>query len=275
MARKKTRKQKQRILKKFGRGGFSKKEIKKVAKRFGVTKRKATNLTTRYTKRNQAKKNTSRFKTPAGTLPSVSNAFKNLSSKKPAWRPPMVLPSPGTPPASTNPFAPDAGSPFYRPPVPATTTPATTTPDDSSSSAVPSTPAGEAGLIDALKAIGSKIDQSIPDADPKKQIEGWEKAYNTASDLYQKNISDLTTTIDGYKTSLGKMSTDLATLGKKYRDRESAAAQFKAGDTKFVRGGSAGGVRLKRSRAFQSGDYAQGTSRLNRRNRMKAKGVNL
>ena len=131
------------------------------------------------------------------------------------------------------------------------------------------------GVTAPLANIGTNIERSIPTTDPNNMMDQWQQMYNTANETYRENINSLRSTIGGYETRLGNMSTQLTNLGNEYRNRESEQEKFKADDAEYVRGGSARGVRLRRSKAFESGAYAQGTSRLNRRNRMKAKGVNL
>lgn len=230
MARKKGNKGKKgkpnrkKLLTKLSRGGFSRKEVKRVSRKLKITPKRAAKVTQRFTKK-QNKAANNRFKLNIN----ANTNFKRASSTQGPLRsnynptPPKPRPAPPTVPEQIKEQAPNLTGPN-------TPTPTQTSFNDNEA---------------LLSQLMGQYD-------------------NTA---YLNQISALQSTIKGLESDVGGYQTELNTLGDKYRDMELDQAQFETGDSQYLSGNNARGVRLRRSRNRNL--FALGTGQFNRKNRNK------
>ena len=237
MARKKGKKpNRAKLLTKFSKGGFSKKEVKKLSKRLGINTKKAAKITSRFT-RKQNKTANNRFnlninKTTNFDRSSPNKSPLKVNSNPPPQPAPTPTPTPLTVPEQIKAEAPNVSEPE---------TPTKTETSYNNNEAL-------------IQKLMGEYDNSA----------------------YMKQINDLQSTISGLETTVGGYQTELNTLGDQYKDMDLEQAQFKAGDSQYLSGNNSRGVRLRRSKnknlfALGTGQF----NRKNRSKNLAIGNVNL
>jgi len=90
-------------------------------------------------------------------------------------------------------------------------------------------------------------------------------------------LDDLISSINvpSSNTVINQYAKDTSDLENRLKEMQNAASQFAMNDASFVGGKNAAGVRLRRSKKYRSGNFAQGTQQLNRKMLSRIKGVNI
>lgn len=275
MARKKGKANQNKLLKKFSKGGFSGKEKKTLRKKLGLNRKSVSQLTKAYSKQlkiggssNKSKVKRNKWGTPKATAPKMltkkgQKAWKKSKGKKGAFDKYMKTPRPGMGVLAKN-------------------------KNKKKSLKIKQPP--NINLKGALKDI---LDREAPEKkafkiDPKLQglldeqkaqnlrLEESLEGFKTDNEAYRGQIDALTTRIGGYEDDIRGYQGDLESKITDLKNTARDANQFKLTSTEYLNNQSAGGIRLKRSKRFRTGDFALGTGRLNRDNRkLKVGNVNL
>lgn len=277
MARKRKTNQ-SKLLKKFSRGGFSAKEKKTLRKKLSIDKQSVNRLTKAYSK--QLKLGQPKPKPKSSKL-GLPKSFKRQTST------PMVLTkkgakaykknkgkskftkftgAPGKPGMGVRALQP-AKKPFpniKQPPVVDTkgllkNILGRETPEKQQYQVNPELQ----NLFDLQKQENLKLNEAM--AGLRDDNYG-----------YKRNIVDLQGKIGTYENQIATYQSDLEKKISDLNKTANQANQFKLTSTEYLNPNSAGGIRLRRSKRFMSGDFAKGTSQLNRHNRkLKMSSVNL
>ena len=88
--------------------------------------------------------------------------------------------------------------------------------------------------------------------------------FNDLKSGYETDIGNLQSSISGYQSQIGGFQSTISSLSDQLRAAQEKANQFKIRDTQYVGNNNSQGIRLKRSKVFDSGAFAFGTKQLNR-----------
>jgi hypothetical protein len=174
--------------------------------------------------------------TPAATP--VSNPFFPIASQDPPKEPVVVTPPPSDPP----------DGPPYDPPKLETNPEPAPIPVD-----VPQPKFDDSELRSQITDLQNIIN-SMPTTSDFDELESG----------YETQIGNLQTSISGYQSQIGGFQSTINSLSDQLRAAQEKANQFKIRDTQYVGNNNSQGIRLKRSKVFDSGAFAFGTNQLNR-----------
>lgn len=277
MARRKT----DRLLKRFGKGGFSAKEKKTLRKRLKIDRKSVNRLTKAYSKQlklGQPKPKSSKSGLPKSfraqtstptvlTQKGLKNYKKNKKNKKGKDPFGRITGAPGVQTGKSIREIKDAKKPFpniKQPPVVDTkgllkNILGRETPEKQQYQVNPELQ----NLFDLQKQENLKLNEAMAGL----RDDNYE---------YKRNIVDLQGKIGTYENQIATYQSDLEKKISDLNKTANQANQFKLTSTEYLNPNSAGGIRLRRSKRFMSGDFAKGTSQLNRHNRkLKMSSVNL
>lgn len=262
----------ERLLKRYSKDGFTGAERKLIAQKLGLKLGEVRRLTRSYMEKlsiNKAPKapatNKNFVSTPSGFTQGSTKPFKQ-AQKNQVIGPPMSLEY----------MAKLRGE---------TTTPTKPTPPPAPPTAP--TPPDLTSIIEGI--LGSQptppnltIDPSIGSLEPEVQtatntLEELQNTYNQQNEGFVKEIEQLRGDIGGYEEQIGKYRDQVSDMSSQLLEQAKNARQFRNMDTSYLTNKTASGIRLRRSKKFRSGDFALGTSGLNRRNRspLQISNVNL
>lgn len=285
-----------KLLKKYSKGGFSQGERKKLSKKLGLKAKQVRKLTKSYSKQLKISSNSNKNK-------SKSNPFGINTSK---YAPGVSASSVKKPKGfgkTSNPFKgtkipKNPGVPYSLKIINKATNPKqkNTQPQDTTKPKDVTTPGGTTQPTDPnnIREIVRGIigDQTPPPeltVDPRigtleteletanTNLENLQNLYNTSTENYLTQVDQLRGDIRGYEDQIGGYRDQVSDLSTQLLEQAKRAKQFKQMDTQYLSNNNAAGIRLRRSKKFRSGDFALGTSGLNRKNRspLKISNVNL
>jgi len=261
------------LVKKLAKGGLTKKEQKRITKRFGINKTKVGRILKSINQSSKLKSNNAMKVGQSGVVP-----YKNAAQMKKALKKPSAFQIPNQAKTGLGPLTSLRNAPKKMGKI---------TPPDSD---LDTPNINLKGLLKSILdrdlsnrtpdlTIDSKLDPNkltptITGANNEldKMAAGFDKNFSD----YQKQIDALNKSISGYKADISGYKTDITDMAgelKKTIDNNNKFTPFL--DTQYLGNNSAGGVRLRRSKKFRKGDFALGTAGLRRENRAKLKVSNV
>ena len=108
-------------------------------------------------------------------------------------------------------------------------------------------------------------------------LQNLQNTFNESNQTYLTQIEGLRGELSGYEKQIGDYRGQIDDMSNRLLEQAQNARQFKRMDTEYLSNNTASGIRLRRSKKFRSGDFALGTSGLNRKNRspLQISNVNL
>ena len=100
--------------------------------------------------------------------------------------------------------------------------------------------------------------------DLQDQLASQSETFGELEQSYTDDIDLLRGDIRGYQSQIGGFQSQISSLSDQLRDAREKANQFKIRDTQYIGNNNSQGIRLKRSKTFDSGAFAFGTNQLNR-----------
>ena len=283
----------ERLLKRYSKGGFTNAERKLLSKKLGLKLSKVRRLTKAYSKQlkiSSSSKNT----TNKNTNKSKSNPFNIKSSTyAPGVSAPGVKKPKGydkTPNPFKGPSIPkNPGVPYHPDVIKAANK--KTPPKNTTQPKNPSSPVDPNNIAEIVRGIIGDQTPTAPEltVDPRignlegeletanTNLENLQNLYNTSNENYLNQVDQLRGDISGYEDQIGSYRDQVSDMSSQLLEQAQNARQFKKMDTQYLSNNTASGIRLRRSKKFRSGDFALGTSGLNRKNRspLKISNVNL